>query len=146
MEYVYGHYGSTMLRVALGLFFFSSGLHKLFVPDVRARFVGLLDKLGQGSTLNRWLIPGAEFMGGLALVIGFLTPLAGLGLAIIMMGAIYLDCWQDDVVAKHPRDFLDWVAKAIYMPEGLIFLVLIAIVLMGGGVYSLDHLILSIIR
>ncbi|HLC55235.1 MAG TPA: DoxX family membrane protein, partial [Candidatus Nanoarchaeia archaeon] len=38
-----------------------------------------------------WLLLGiAETLGGLAVIIGFLTQLAGLGLALTMVGAIYM--------------------------------------------------------
>lgn len=131
---------TLLLRLAMGVFFASSGFHKLFVPEVRTKFLGLMTSLGQNTPVKRWLIPGAEFMGGLALIIGFLTLPAALGLIIILLGAICLDCWAE-VEAKHPRDAFDWFAKAVYMPEGLMVIVLVSIILTGPGMISADALI-----
>jgi len=125
---------SYAIRVALGAFFASSGYHKLFVPEVSAKVDGLFAKLGV-PPIQRHLVKWGEFLGGVGLLAGVLTQLAALGLLIITVGAICLDCWQD-VVAKKPRDPADWIAKAIYLPETLLCLLLTVLLLQGPGVLS----------
>lgn len=121
------------LTKAMGVFFLSSGYHKAFVPEVGDKMSAMFKRIGFGWALP--LVIGGELLGGLALVLGFLVPVAALGLTVIMAGAICTVCWPE-VVAKHPRDAMDWVAKAIYMPEGLMVLVLIVIAANGALV---DH-------
>lgn len=143
VQYVLAHdIVSTMLRFSLGLFFFSSGLHKTFVKDVRNKVWALFDSLGVGHPFVKWPVPLGELFGGLGLFFGCLTAPASCGLMLILAGAICLDCWQVDVVAKHPRNPLDWIAKTVYMPEFLLMLCLAATLVLGPGRLSMDYLIL----
>jgi len=69
-----------------------------------------------------------------------LTLPAAAGLIVILAGAIYLDCFRE-VAAKRPRDPCDWVAKVLYMPEAQLVILLLAIIILGPGVMSGDHLL-----
>jgi len=130
---------SLAIRAAVGLFFASSGYHKLFVPEVSAKVDGLFARLGV-PPVQRRLVKWGEFLGGLGLLAGVLAQPAALGLLIITTGAICLDCWQD-VVAKKPRDAFDWVAKSIYLPETLLCLLLLVLLIQGPGLLSGSTLI-----
>ena len=134
-----------LLRLAVGVFFASSGYHKLFVPDVHTKLVGLFKRLGCYSPLTVWLVPAAELAGGLGLIWGCLTVPAALGLVVVLAGAIYLDTIHEVVAAK-PRDVFDWCAKLIYMPEGLLVVVLLVLALAGGGAVSVDHEVVRWLR
>lgn len=125
---------SLLIRAAVGLFFASSGYHKLFVPEVSAKVDGLFASLGV-PPIQRHLVKWGEFLGGLGLLFGVLAQPAALGLLIITVGAICLTCWKD-VVAKHPRDAFDWVAKTIYLPETLLVLLLFVLLIQGPGLLS----------
>jgi putative oxidoreductase len=72
-----------------------------------------------------------ELIGGIALVIGFLTRLAALGLAVIMVGAI--------TTVHLPHGF-DGRTGGFEYPFALLVMC-VTTVLLGGGLLSLDRLI-----
>jgi putative oxidoreductase len=120
----------AVLRAVAGIVFAAHGGQKLFVYG----FAGVSGAFAQmGAPLPEItgpLVALVEFLGGLALVVGLLTRLAGLGLAITMIGAIVL---------VH-------LAGGFFLPSGIEFaLTLLAIavtfVITGAGRYSLDHAI-----
>jgi putative oxidoreductase len=91
---------------------------------------------GQGNTRNMIrlfrFLSLVEPLGGLAVLIGFLTPIAAIGLAIIMLGAIRtkIVLW-DKKFGDDAGWEIDW----------LILLPLIALILLGAGRYSVDALL-----
>lgn len=134
------------LRVATGFFFAGSGFHKLFTPTTRAK----IDRLFAGlnlprPTLQARLVSWGEFLGGLGLMAGVLVIPAALGLIVILAGAIKLVAWEE-VRAKHPVDWADWCVKALYMPEGLLCLVLAVLAIAGAGPLSGEALFLAAYR
>lgn len=78
-----------LLRLVVGVVFIAHGVQKLFVYGLD----GVAGSFGQmGIPMAELAGPAAafvEFFGGMALVIGLLTRLAGLGLGITMLGAIF---------------------------------------------------------
>lgn len=127
------------LRVGLGAFFACTGANKLWCAPIRENVQGLFAKLGVPRPLAR-AIPAGEFLGGLGLLAGAATPLACAGLVAILGGAIALDTWRADVAGKHPRNCLDWVAKALCEPEAQMILSLAVLAVLGAGRFSLDAL------
>lgn len=77
----------------------------------------------------------AEFGGGLAWVMGLLTPLASLGIASTMAVAVYLHAivWGDPFVAKGGGG--SWELAAVY------FCVAVVLIAVGPGRLSLDRAI-----
>ena len=120
----------AVLRVLVGVIFLAHGGQKLFVYG----FDGVSGAFGQMGVpmagLTGPLTALVEFFGGLALVSGLLTRLAGLGLAVTMLGAILF---------VH-------LAAGFFAPQGIEFpLALlaasVAFAIAGAGRFSLDHAI-----
>src|SRR6204780_1696915 len=79
----------SLNRVAVGAFFMLSGYHKLFNVERHRSIVDELKALGVPAVgFNQWWVPLVEFPGGGPVLIGFLAPLAGLGLLVIILVAM----------------------------------------------------------
>lgn len=124
--------GLAILRTVAGAVFAAHGAQKLFVYG----FDGVAGAFGQmGVPLAAVLGPAVavvEFAGGLALVMGLLTRVASLGLAVVMLGAL---------------SFVH-AGAGFFLPNGYEFvLVLLAaattFVITGAGRYSLDAVLVN---
>jgi putative oxidoreductase len=85
-----------------------------------------------------YLVCFIEFLGGLGLIVGLLTRLAALGIAIVMIGAIATVHWKQGF-------FINWElkpGKGHGFEANLAYLAMaVAIFLDGGGLLSVDLLI-----
>ena len=135
----------TINRVALGTFFAISGYHKLFNPGRRAGLLQTLQDDGvHAIPFMRWLLPTAEFTGGWALIVGFLSVFAALGLLVICIGALSLDA-LGRIRAWKPLDRADWLGDLLYVPEALYSIGLTVVVLAGPGRWSVDAALARVI-
>jgi uncharacterized membrane protein YphA (DoxX/SURF4 family) len=135
----------TLNRIAVGLFFMFSGYHKLFNPQRHRALADELKELGVHAVgFNQWWVPTVEFAAGGAVVIGFLAPLAALGLLVITLVAIATTGPQR-INAYKPIDRADRIDDWLYVPEMLYAFMLILVVSAGAGPYSLDAVILGLI-
>src|SRR5271156_2508425 len=76
-------------RIAVGAFFMFSGYHKLFNPERHRIIADELKALGVHAVgFNQWWVPLVEFTAGSAVLIGFLAPVAALGLLVLILVAI----------------------------------------------------------
>ena len=136
----------TLNRIAVGSFFMHSGYHKLFNAERHRTFVDELKSLGVPALgFNQWWVPSVEFSAGAAVLIGLLAPLAALGLLVIILVAIATSGRQQIKLYK-PIDRGDRIDDWLYPPETLYAFMLIIIISFGAGPYSLDALILSMMR
>jgi uncharacterized membrane protein YphA (DoxX/SURF4 family) len=128
-------------RVATGLFFVFSGYHKLTNAERRAALVATLQACHIPFVpLMQWFVPGVEFVGGLGVVFGFLTPLAALGLAAICFIAACTDGVRR-VRASGVIDKADKIDNVLYLPEVLYIVLLALFVANGAGRFSLDAML-----
>ncbi len=138
--------GSTVLvylgvRIATGVFFVFSGYHKLTNAERRATFVGTLQSCGiPFLPVMQWFVPSVEFLGGLGVAFGFLTPLAALGLAVICVVAACADGLRR-VKTWGAIDRLDVIDDVLYLPEVLYVLLLALFIANGAGPFSLDAIL-----
>ncbi len=122
--------GLTLLRVITGVVFTAHGAQKLFVYG--------FDGVAGGFAQMGVPLPGVmgplvgliEFFGGLALITGLLTRLAGVGLTAVMLGAM--------AMVHVPNGF--------FLPAGYEFVLTLAasattLMITGAGRYSLDALL-----
>jgi len=119
--------GLAALRVTAGTVFIAHGYAKLFTYGF-AGVTGMFGHMGvpfPGATGP--LVAVLEFFGGIGLVIGFLTRLAALGLAIDMIGAI--------LIVKLKGGFSG------YEFEFMLFGSSVTLVLTGAGQASVDALL-----
>jgi uncharacterized membrane protein YphA (DoxX/SURF4 family) len=135
----------TLNRVALGMFFAISGYHKLFNPSRHATLTQTLRDDGvRAVPIMQWLVPGIEFGGGWALIIGLLSALAAFGLFVVCFGAVALDATKR-VQAWQPIDRVDWLGDLLYLPEALYCIGLAVVMLGGPGLWSLDGKIATLL-
>jgi uncharacterized membrane protein YphA (DoxX/SURF4 family) len=136
----------TLNRIAVGAFFMLSGYHKLFNAERHRTFVDELKSLGVHAVgFNQWWVPSVEFSAGAAVVVGFLAPLAALGLLFLILVAIATSGRQRIKLYK-PIDEGDRIDDWLYLPETLYAFMLIMVISAGAGPYSLDALILSLMN
>lgn len=122
--------GLAVLRVITGTIFVAHGAQKLFVYGLDGVAGGFANMGIPFPTIVGPMVGLLEFVGGLALITGLLTRLAGTGLAINMLGAFLL--------VHLPAGF--------FMPNGYEFVMMLGasaltLTLTGAGQYSIDALI-----
>jgi uncharacterized membrane protein YphA (DoxX/SURF4 family) len=139
------HIALTLNRIAVGMFFMLSGYHKLFNAPRHRMLIDELKALGVPAVgINQWWVPTVEFTAGGAVAIGFLAPLAALGLLVIMLVAMATSGRQR-IKAYKPIDEADRIDDWLYLPETLYAFMLIIVISAGAGPYSLDAVIPSLI-
>jgi putative oxidoreductase len=91
-------YGLLLLRIVVGGTMFSHGAQKLFGwfggPGLRGT-AGFFESMGWRMPLVLAFLAGLAETSGLAFAAGFLTPLAALGIAVVMLNAIFVVHWKN---------------------------------------------------
>jgi putative oxidoreductase len=127
-------YGLLLLRVVVGGTLFAHGAQKLFGwfggHGLRGTG-GFFGSLGYRAPLAMAALAGIAEAGGLAFALGFLTPLAALGIAVVMLTAIGSVHWKNGFFnGNGGYEFnLTLLAAAI------------AVTATGPGRFSIDRLI-----
>ena len=130
--------GIFLARVVVGLLFFLSGRGKLFVPERREQMrQTLIEAHVPFPEFNAVFVSAVEFVCGVLLVLGALTPLACVMLGCVMIMAIAMIAIRN-VKASSP---LNWLSEFLYLPEVLYLVILIWLFFSGPGWLSVDHLI-----
>ena len=126
--------GLLLIRLIVGVVFIFHGSQKLFGafggPGIEG-FGGALGSMGfPMPTLGAWLVACVEFFGGVALILGLGTRVAGLLLTIVMLTAV--------VVVHRAAFSVGQGGMEFALTLGIVSL---ALVLMGPGRLSLDRLV-----
>ncbi|PYI59483.1 MAG: DoxX family protein [Verrucomicrobia bacterium] len=132
--------GILVARIAVGVLFFLSGRGKLFVPERRQQMrQTLIEAHVPFPEFNAVFVSIVEFVCGLLLVLGALTPLACAMLGCAMTIAIPTTAIRN-IKASCP---INWIAEFLYLPEVLYLVILLWLLFSGPGWVSVDRLILS---
>ena len=132
--------GILVARLAVGLLFFLSGRSKLFVPERREQMrETLVAARVPFPEFNTLLVSAVEFVFGLLLILGAITPLACVMLSGIMIVAIATTAIRNIKATSS----LGRLSEFLYLPEALYLVILLWLFLSGPGWFSIDHLILS---
>ncbi len=121
-----------VLRLALGTVFLFHGLPKRGLWSAQSS-----DQMPAGMLTRLRILSIAEPAGALGLIFGFLTQLAGLGLVVVMLGAITF------LTTKVHRKFKEANAPG-WEFEFLLLVVALALAILGGGKYALDRVVFGI--
>ena len=119
--------GLALLRIVAGIIFAAHGGQKLFVFGLDGVAGGFAQMGVPGAAILGPAVAFLEFFGGLALIAGFLTRPVAVGLAGVMLGAL----------------FLVHLEAGFFMPNGYEFVLALfgmamALAITGAGSYSVD--------
>jgi putative oxidoreductase len=132
--------GIFLARLAVGLLFFLSGRAKLFLPERREQMrQTLIEAHVPFPEFNAAFVSIVEFVCGLFLVVGAVTPLASALLAGVIIVAIATTAIRN-IKATSPTE---WLAAFLYLPEVLYLVILFWLFFSGPGWLSIDQLVLS---
>jgi len=127
-------YGLLLLRIVTGGTMFGHGAQKLFGwfggGGIRGT-AGFFGSVGFRAPVVMAVLAALGETGGLLFAAGFLTPLASLGLAVVMLTAIGVVHW--------PKGF--WNSAGGYEFNLLLLTVAVAVAATGPGRFSVDRAI-----
>ena len=133
-----GDWVLALVRIVLGITFFAHGAQKLLGwfggHGLEATVRTFREHLGIPAPLT-YLAIAAEFFGGLGLIVGFLSRVAALGVAITMIVAMFKVHWQFGF-------FINWFddRQGHGIEYHLLAIALAAVVIVhGAGAFSVDR-------
>lgn len=129
----------TLLRIAIGLFFFSSGFNKVFVPANQALMLETITDAGiPFPAIMAVFVAVCETICGLLLAVGLLTRLNALVLMVISLVALFT------VGLNHIPEginLMTWFSWLMYLPESSYILMFLLLIVQGSGPGGIDRLI-----
>lgn len=135
--------GLLLIRLALGALFLAHGTRKLVGWGGRGGLDETADFFASvGYRRSRKLATlggGAEALGGLLLLLGFLTPLGAALIAGVMVNAVVAAHWKPTLWTDHDRS--EYPLVVAYEYPLLVALVAIALAFTGPGFASADRLL-----
>ncbi len=137
-------YAILLVRIALGLFFAISGANKLFVAaQTQTMYETLVAANVPFPRVMTYFVSSVEFVGGLMLIVGFLSTLACIALLGDMLVAILTT-----KLAALPKGLspLNWLDNFLYLPEALYVIFFIWLICSGPGRFSIDSKLAARLR
>ena len=132
--------GILVARVVVGLLFSLSGRGKLFVPERREQMrQTLIEAHVPFPDFNALFVSTVEFVFGLLLIFGAITPLA----CAMLSGVVIVAIATTAIRNIKATSTLGWLSEFFYLPEVLCLVILVWLFFSGAGWFSLDYLILS---
>ena len=124
--------GLLLIRLVIGIPFIGHGAQKLFGwfgGHGLKGTGGWMESIGIKPGVTMAFLAGlSELVGGILFTLGFLTPLAGILLALTMIVAI--------IKVHAPNGF--WTTQNGYEFNLILLIVAIAVAIMGPGQYAVD--------
>jgi putative oxidoreductase len=132
-------FAALVLRLIVGYIFVSHGHQKLFKKDFGPKgFAGFLKNLNIPFPLFFSYVTGTvEFFGGVLLILGLLTRLDALLIAIVLIVAMWKVKFKTGLLTKVMEG--GWAGG--YELDLALFAVAIVLLISGGGTFSLDYLL-----
>lgn len=126
-------YGLLILRVVLGIAFLVHGWSKLMSSGV-GNVVGFFGSIGiPAAALVAWIVTIVELVGGILLIVGALTQLVGILLAIDMLGAIIFAYFGQGAPFVD-QGAVAWEKEAVFAAAAL------CLALAGPGIWAVDDM------
>lgn len=120
------------VRIALGILFLTTGLMKLFIPELRAAFSGQLTAANiPFHGFNMWFVPITETAVGLLLLYGLFSRIGGLVVISLMLVATYVHLVVTDP-ALFPLQPTEPIIPIIAISAA------VYVLWRGGGAWSAD--------
>jgi putative oxidoreductase len=121
--------GILILRISVGIVMVAHGLPKIFW---KREVFNKKWKKEYGFPLGSVILTGVvQVLGGLAIIVGFYTQISAFILALNMLVATYVSIWN------HGEPFLSTPEGKGWDVNFLILAVLIALIFLGSGAWSL---------
>src|ERR1700719_4482781 len=137
-------YAILLVRVSLGLFFAISGTKKLFVAGSKqTMYETLVEAKVPFPHLMTYFVSVVELVGGVLLIVGFLSSLACVALLVDMLVAILTTKLSAMPKGLSP---LNWLDDFLFLPEVLYVLFFILLICFGPGRFSVDYWLASQLR
>ncbi len=130
-------YAILVIRLSIGLFFAISGANKLFVAGgTKPVYETLVKAKIPFPHEMAYFVSGVEFVGGLFVMVGFLSTPACLALLVDMIVATLTAALLTIPKGLSP---LNWLDDFLYLPEVLYVLFFVWLLCSGPGKFSVDH-------
>jgi putative oxidoreductase len=136
----HGDWGVTIVRIVLGVVFFAHGAQMALGWFGGAGLQGTVRLFREQLRIPAPLAVlsvAAEFLGGLGLIVGFLSRIAALGIAVVMIVALF-------AVHRKFGFFMNWYGEK--KGNGIEYHVLVlalalTVMIKGAGAFSLDQVL-----
>jgi putative oxidoreductase len=122
--------GIALVRIITGVVFLAHGCQKFFVFGIAGATAAFGQMGVPAPSITAPLVAIVEVAAGIALILGLLTRLAALGLAINMLGAIFLVRLKGGFFIPNGAEY-----------ETVLFVACVALVIAGAGALSIDDAI-----